>query len=105
MQKKDDDEDDDDDEGGDDKDGSGKGEGEEGECEEKKAEKEPKQPSIGDYLMHFISLFWKLLFAFVPPTGKFSKKELFLICEIRFIIDHKTKITSVDGLVLQCQLL
>jgi solute carrier family 8 (sodium/calcium exchanger) len=30
---------------------------------------EPKSPSAFDYFMHFISLFWKLLFAFVPPTG------------------------------------
>nr|CAD7398398.1 unnamed protein product [Timema cristinae] len=29
---------------------------------------EEKQPSCGDYVMHFITLFWKLLFAFVPPT-------------------------------------
>ena len=32
-------------------------------------EKEAKQPSFGDYFIHFVSLFWKLLFAFVPPTG------------------------------------
>ena len=25
-------------------------------------------PSFGDYLLHFLSLFWKVLFAFVPPT-------------------------------------
>jgi solute carrier family 8 (sodium/calcium exchanger) len=50
--------------------GSGKGEGENGQNKEP-VEKEPKQPSIGDYIMHFISLFWKLLFAFVPPTGKY----------------------------------
>ena len=28
-----------------------------------------KLPSCGDYIMHFITVFWKLLFAFVPPTG------------------------------------
>lgn len=27
-------------------------------------------PSCGDYVMHYLSLFWKLLFATVPPTGK-----------------------------------
>ena len=64
----DEDDDDDEDEGSDA--GSGKGEGENGEKKEKE-EKEPKQPSIGDYVMHFISLFWKLLFAFVPPTGEY----------------------------------
>jgi hypothetical protein len=30
---------------------------------------EPKSPGAFDYFMHFISLFWKILFAFVPPTG------------------------------------
>jgi len=33
-----------------------------------------KKTSIVDYFMHFISLFWKLLFAFVPPTGEFKNK-------------------------------
>lgn len=27
-------------------------------------------PSCTDYFMHFLTLFWKLLFAFIPPTGK-----------------------------------
>jgi hypothetical protein len=31
---------------------------------------EEKLPSCGDYIMHFVTLFWKLLFAFVPPTGE-----------------------------------
>ncbi|CAG7823722.1 unnamed protein product [Allacma fusca] len=25
-------------------------------------------PSCGDYIMHFLTIFWKILFAFVPPT-------------------------------------
>ncbi|CAG7822333.1 unnamed protein product [Allacma fusca] len=25
-------------------------------------------PSCGDYVMHFLTIFWKVLFAFVPPT-------------------------------------
>ncbi|XP_063232109.1 sodium/calcium exchanger 3 isoform X4 [Bacillus rossius redtenbacheri] len=29
---------------------------------------EEKLPSCGDYVMHFVTLLWKLLFAFVPPT-------------------------------------
>jgi solute carrier family 8 (sodium/calcium exchanger) len=30
-----------------------------------------------DYFVHYASLFWKLLFAFVPPTGKkFCSKNL-----------------------------
>jgi len=26
-------------------------------------------PSAMDYLMHSLTIFWKVLFAFVPPTG------------------------------------
>lgn len=26
------------------------------------------EPSYGDYVMHYLSLFWKILFAFIPPT-------------------------------------
>ena len=33
-------------------------------------EREPSSPSCGDYVMHFITVFWKILFAFIPPTGK-----------------------------------
>ncbi|KAI1288400.1 Sodium/calcium exchanger 3 [Halotydeus destructor] len=45
--------------GGDDDEG-GEGEDEEGEADE-------KMPSCSDYVMHFITLFWKIMFAFVPP--------------------------------------
>ena len=27
-------------------------------------------PTCGDYIMHFLTLFWKVLFAFIPPAGK-----------------------------------
>merc|ERR1712223_1940199 len=37
-------------------------EGEEGEAEE-------KMPTCGDYIMHFLTLFWKIIFAFIPPAG------------------------------------
>lgn len=33
-------------------------------------EDEVKMPSCKDYIMHFLTVFWKVLFAFVPPTGK-----------------------------------
>lgn len=65
------DDDDDDDDGGDEggsKNGEEKKEGGEQGDEPAKPEKEPKQPTCSDYLIHFISLFWKILFAFVPPT-------------------------------------
>lgn len=26
-----------------------------------------------DYIMHFLTLFWKLIFAFIPPTGNTSR--------------------------------
>ncbi|XP_055632887.1 sodium/calcium exchanger 3 isoform X2 [Toxorhynchites rutilus septentrionalis] len=29
---------------------------------------EPPTPSCSDYLMHFLTIFWKILFAFIPPT-------------------------------------
>lgn len=29
-------------------------------------------PSCFDYVMHFLTLFWKILFAFIPPTGKIT---------------------------------
>lgn len=31
-------------------------------------EVEVKMPSCSDYVMHFFTIFWKVLFAFVPPT-------------------------------------
>lgn len=31
---------------------------------------EAKLPSCFDYVMHYLTVFWKVLFAFVPPTGK-----------------------------------
>ncbi|KAK3787507.1 hypothetical protein RRG08_025768 [Elysia crispata] len=31
-------------------------------------ESEEKLPSCMDYVMHFLTLFWKIMFAFVPPT-------------------------------------
>nr|VZH94961.1 unnamed protein product [Spirometra erinaceieuropaei] len=29
-------------------------------------------PSCGDYVMHFLTVFWKVVFAFVPPTESFN---------------------------------
>lgn len=31
---------------------------------------EESSPSAMDYIMHFVTLFWKVVFAFIPPTGK-----------------------------------
>lgn len=43
--------------GGDDDDGEG-------------GSSQPSSPSAMDYLMHSLTIFWKVLFAFVPPTGE-----------------------------------
>lgn len=34
-----------------------------------------KPATCKDYMLHFISFFWKFLFAFVPPTSKFDERE------------------------------
>ena len=36
----------------------------------RREEGEEKMPSCGDYIMHFLTLPWKLIFALIPPTGK-----------------------------------
>merc|ERR1712032_1731895 len=53
-------------------------EGEEGE------EGEEKMPSCGDYIMHFLTLPWKLIFAFIPPTAMANGYITFVI-SIAFI--------------------
>merc|ERR1719365_336913 len=37
--------------------------------EEEGEEGEEKMPSCGDYIMHFLTLPWKLIFAIIPPTA------------------------------------
>jgi hypothetical protein len=56
----DDDDDDNDDDNGDDTGHSGRDSGNSHE----------KPATCKDYMFHFISFFWKFLFAFVPPTSK-----------------------------------
>merc|ERR1712240_246885 len=53
-------------------------EGEEGE------EGEEKMPTCGDYIMHFLTLPWKLIFAFIPPTAIYNGYLTFVI-SIAFI--------------------
>ncbi|XP_076315960.1 sodium/calcium exchanger 2-like [Tachypleus tridentatus] len=38
------------------------------EGEENDDDEDQKLPSSGDYVMHFFTIFWKVLFAFVPPA-------------------------------------
>ncbi|KAJ8002340.1 hypothetical protein DPEC_G00178860 [Dallia pectoralis] len=40
---------------------------------------EEKQPSCFDYVMHFLTIFWKLLFAFVPPTDYWNGWACFVV--------------------------
>ena len=65
--------DDDEDEEGGENDGEGEGD------EKSKNKEEDKQPSCGDYFIHFLSLFWKLLFAFVPPTEIWGGWACFIV--------------------------
>merc|ERR1719153_682562 len=48
-------------------------EGEEGE------EGEEKMPTCGDYIMHFLTLPWKLIFAFIPPTAIYNGYITFVV--------------------------
>jgi len=65
-------------------------EGEDGE------EGEEKMPSCGDYIMHFLTLPWKLIFAFIPPTAIYSGYPTFVIA-IAFIGGCTAVIGDVAG--------
>ena len=50
---------------------------------------EEPSPSCGDYIMHFLTLFWKILFAFIPPTGKLNHfRPWYVHVKIVFTCDH-----------------
>lgn len=40
---------------------------------------EEKLPSCFDYVMHFLTVFWKVLFAFVPPTDYWNGWACFVV--------------------------
>merc|ERR1712154_576577 len=40
---------------------------------------EEKMPSCGDYIMHFLTLPWKLIFALIPPTAIYNGYPTFVI--------------------------
>ena len=42
------------------------------------------EPSMMDYAMHFLSFFWKVLFAIVPPT-RYLSGWLTFVCSLIFI--------------------
>lgn len=43
------------------------------------ASEEPSTPTFGDYMMHYMTLFWKLLFAIVPPTDIWGGWACFVV--------------------------
>merc|ERR1712108_34796 len=47
--------------------------------DEEDGEAEEKMPTCGDYIMHFLTLFWKVIFAFIPPAGIFNGYPTFVI--------------------------
>merc|ERR1711922_122561 len=53
--------------------------GDEDEEEEEGEEGEEKMPSCGDYIMHFLTLPWKVLFALIPPTGLLEGYPTFVV--------------------------
>merc|ERR1712098_67086 len=65
-------------------------EGEEGE------EGEEKMPTCGDYIIHFLTLPWKLIFAFIPPTAIYNGYPTFVIA-ILFIGACTAVIGDVAG--------
>lgn len=40
---------------------------------------EPGTPTYGDYMMHYLTVFWKLLFAIVPPTDIWGGWACFVV--------------------------
>ncbi|XP_054709805.1 LOW QUALITY PROTEIN: sodium/calcium exchanger 3-like [Uloborus diversus] len=46
---------------------------------EEMEEKEPKLPTCSDYVMHFLTLFWKLLFALIPPADMMDGWLCFIV--------------------------
>ncbi|XP_030073900.1 sodium/calcium exchanger 2 isoform X4 [Microcaecilia unicolor] len=53
-----------------------------GDEEDEDDAREERLPSCFDYVMHFLTVFWKVLFAFVPPTEYWNGWACFSICII-----------------------
>merc|ERR1711884_985506 len=58
---------------------AGDDEEEEEEGGDEEGEKEEKMPTCGDYIMHFLTLFWKVIFSFIPPAGIANGYPCFVI--------------------------
>merc|ERR1719319_691144 len=64
--------------------------------EEEDEDAEEKMPACGDYIMHFLTLPWKLIFAFIPPTAIYNGYPTFVI-SIAFIGACTAVIGDVAG--------
>ncbi|XP_040298698.1 sodium/calcium exchanger 2 [Bufo bufo] len=51
-----------------------------GDEEEEDDGRDERLPSCFDYVMHFLTVFWKVLFAFVPPTEYWNGWACFFVC-------------------------
>ncbi|XP_040565282.1 sodium/calcium exchanger Calx isoform X2 [Lepeophtheirus salmonis] len=47
--------------------------------EEEGEEGEEKMPTCGDYIMHFLTLFWKIIFSVIPPAGVYGGYLTFVV--------------------------
>uniref|UniRef100_UPI00398EBA78 sodium/calcium exchanger 1-like isoform X4 n=1 Tax=Pristiophorus japonicus TaxID=55135 RepID=UPI00398EBA78 len=50
-----------------------------GEDDDEDGSSEERLPSCFDYIMHFLTVFWKVLFAFVPPTEYWNGWACFVV--------------------------
>lgn len=50
-----------------------------GDGEEDEEGREERRPSCFDYIMHFLTVFWKVLFACVPPTEYWNGWACFIV--------------------------
>jgi len=64
--------------------------------EEEDEDAEEKMPACGDYIMHFLTLPWKLIFALIPPTAIYNGYPTFVI-SIAFIGGCTAVIGDVAG--------
>ena len=67
------------------------------EDEEEGEEGEEKMPTCGDYIMHFLTLVWKVIFAVIPPAGASDFKLLLSdsFGDLGLFLDNCT--SKIDG--------
>lgn len=52
----------------------------------------------GGYIMHFLTLFWKILFAFVPPAGTYVCVGVWVLCGVTNVCLCKHIVDSIISL-------